>query len=157
MATIDPLALECLEVDGRTPSLPSQLPPPLPSPAQAAALGTGINRLQAALDHEPAWCFPDNDRERRRGFLRLLPDGSATQSDRDGRLLATGRWTWPRSGSGDDRIEIVLHPAGPGASGVASLLHLNGGDSGHLGWDLIGAETTEREEMIPGSTCLRDP
>ena len=152
MGEASPLALECLDADGGLPPIPT-MPAPLPPAEALATARAGLQRIRLALKQEQTWCFPDDNLEGHKGVLRLLSDGRATHSLRDGKLLAEGSWTWPREGSGDDRIEVVLRAPGKNVGGGAGLLHLDVGDTGRLGYRYADPRV-KRQELIPGAICL---
>lgn len=156
MAEASPLAMECLGADGKPPPLPALLPAPVLPKEQASAAGARLARLRALLDREPAWCFAPDDPARRVGVLRFLPGDRVTQTLSDGRLVAAGAVVWPREGSGDDRMQLVLHSVQPGFRGAAGVFHLDLGPTGRLG-ETYADRSRTRWELIPGSSCLRSP
>jgi hypothetical protein len=149
--------LECTEADGTPPKLPP-LAPPAPAPESLAATRAALGRLKQVLARQPIWCFPPDDYARRTGALRFLPDGSVTWTATTGEIVGRGRALLPREELEDERIEVNLQRA-PGArsEGGSALEHFDLGNSGRLGFDLIGEEKTTRSEMIPGDGCLKTP
>jgi hypothetical protein len=155
MGAAKALELECLEADGTPPKLPPLAPMPGPPPQMLAARRSALDRLKQALVRQPVWCFPPNDYAKRTGTLRFLPDGGVTWTATTGEIVGRGRWLLPREDLGDDRIEVDVHRL-PGAKGPGggALEHFDLGDSGRLGFALIGEKEITRSEMVPGNGCL---
>jgi hypothetical protein len=153
MAETSPLDLECFGAGGGMPPMPAAFPLPTAPPEELAAARAGLDRIKHALQKEPAWCFPDDNLDGHKGVLRLAPDGRATHSLQDGKLLAEGTWSWPREGDGDDRIEVVLRAPGKDVAGGAGLLHLDVRGTGRLGYSYADPKI-KRQDLIPGSICL---
>lgn len=145
MAEADALALECLlEADGGAVPLPVAGPSPALPPDVLSGVEADLARTRSALEKDPWWCFPSDEPHGWTGGLRFAPDGGAAQVAADGGVVAQGSWRWPREGSGDPRIEVLLSCAG--ARGCAGLLHLDVGPTGRLGYQL----GDRRQELIPG-------
>lgn len=149
MAQASAAEMECLEADGTVPPMPKMNPIPQAPPEQTAATRSRLEQLARTIAAEPAWCFPPDDPERRKGVLRFAADGTATLGGSDGKIVARGTWRLPRAETGDDRVEVVM----PGAGGM--LLHLGVGPSGRLGETAIGAKKTTRRELVAGDACAR--
>lgn len=151
MAEASPLAMECLDEDGKPPPLPPPRPLPAPPKAMASAATERLARLKALIAREPSWCFADGDLQRRAGVLRFLPGDRVVQTQRSGEPIAQGTVLWPRETSGDDRVQIVFQPSR--VPGAARLFHLDVGPSGRLGETYADPQRT-RLDLLPGSTCL---
>jgi hypothetical protein len=156
MGAANALQMECLEADGTTPKLPPLAPMPALSPDNRAATRLALARLRAVLARQPVWCFPPDDDERRAGALRFSADGGVSWTSTGGELVGRGKWQLPNEELGDERMEVVVDRV-PGAKGKggATLAHFSLGDTGRLGFDLIGEQKITRSEMIPGDACLR--
>jgi hypothetical protein len=147
MSEASPLGLECLQVNGGTPSLELPARPALP----AELLGDGRSardHLRRAIAATPTWCFPETGVDGIRGALRLHADGTAMldSAGDGGPALARGRWRLPAEDDVDTRLEVQLPGAGAG------LYHFDLSDSGHLGFTRVGASPT-RVELTPGPAC----
>lgn len=81
-------------------------------------------------------------------MLRFGADGTATLSDAGGKVVQRGVWHLPAPERGDDRVEVVMKPAG-------LLLHLDVGPTGRLGANYLDPGKTIRQELVPGDECLR--
>jgi hypothetical protein len=158
MGAAKALALECLEADGTTPKLPPLNPPPALPPALLAAARAALVRLQEALARQPVWCFPPDDYASRTGALRFFANGQVTWTAPGGEVVGRGHWQLPREELEDDRIEVNVERV-PGAQGrgVSLLEHFNLGETGRIGFDLIGDNKIARSEMTPGDGCLASP
>jgi hypothetical protein len=148
MAQASALEMECLNADGSVPPLPKMNPVPTLPANELAATREKLERLNKTIARQPAWCFPPDDFEDRRGVLRFAADGTATVSGADGKVVQRGVWQLPAPERGDDRVEVVMKPAG-------MLLHLDVGPTGRLGANYLEPGKTIRQELIPGDECLR--
>ena len=76
-----------------------------------------------------------------------------------GEVIGRGRWQPPREGNEDDRIEVNVEPGAqhdrPSRQPPRRLRQL--GDSGRIGFALIGDNPITRSEMVPGDGCLAPP
>ena len=149
MSEAPPLALECLDVDGGISALLDLVPLPGLPPDQARTVGASVVRLRETIRKQPAWCFPGGQAfDGSTGALRFTPDDRVVYTPSKGAAPREGTVTWPRDGSGDDRVQIT----------EPTLLHLDVSDSdaGRPGRSYFGKDGgLVREELIPGDGCLR--
>jgi hypothetical protein len=148
MAQASALEMECSSTDGSAPPLPKMNPVPTLPAREVTATREKLERLKKTIARQPAWCFPPDDFEDRKGVLRFAADGTATLSGGDGKVVQRGVWQLPPPERGDSRVEVVMKPAG-------MLLHLDVGPTGRLGADYLDPGKTIRQELIPGDECLR--
>lgn len=148
MAQASALEMECLNADGSAPPLPKMDSLPTLPAGEVLSTREKLERLKRTIAQKPAWCFPPDDFEDRKGVLRFAADGTATLSGGDGKIVQRGVWWLPAPERGDDRVEVVMKPTG-------LLLHLDVGPTGRLGANYLEPGKTIRQELIPGDECLR--
>jgi len=147
------LELECFEEDGSRPRLPIATPPPKRPAHLLAAEDAERKRLKATLQKQPTWCFPPHDLENMTGTLHFFPGGRVSLTTPAGKAIGRGVLNWPSDDSGDTRVEILITPTEDAPAFRGTLLHLDLGPTGRIGFNAIGKTGTLREDLLAGDEC----